>query len=234
MLYSDSFQKAYANYQKGEAATSIEEREDFFNQALTLYTEDSVEDGKLYFNIANCYYQLNEMGMAIWYYYKALEQLPRDVKIKENFLKAQKEAGVSISGAEKIIKQLFFVHYYLSHSEKALALIGFSILGFVLGSYFIWVRKTFLKHLSLVILFICGIFVGSLYFESQSAKEGVFIQHSLLRCDAGMQYKEVDQRLVRAGERFKVLEIVKEGQWLRVKTQAGKKGFVLSDHVRFF
>ncbi len=233
-LFANNYERAYESYQKGEAASTIEEREDYFNEALQLYTEDPLIDGKLYFNIANCYYQLNQMGMAIWYYHKAESLLPRDDKIKENFMMAQSSAGLCISSWERVKKQIFFFHHILTPSEKSLALIFFSLLSFATGSYFLWRKKNTLKYSSLAAFIICALLGGSLFMGEQSSKEGIFIQPSLLRCDAGMQYKEVGQGLIKAGEKFKVLEISKDQQWLRVKVQSGKKGYVSSQQVRFF
>ncbi|MCH9633258.1 MAG: hypothetical protein S4CHLAM6_16110 [Chlamydiae bacterium] len=231
-LFASQYDQAYQSYQDGEEASLIVEREKHFNEALELYTANEQVDGKLYYNIANCYYQLNQVGMAIWYYHKAEQLLPRDVKIKENLLKAQEVAKATPTHWEVIKKQTFFWHYLLNPQERSIAFIGLAVLAFIVGSYYFWVRKTLLKYLTMALVVGCSAVGISLSAGKQSARLGVFVQPSLLRCDAGMQYVEVDSEILTAGQKFKVLEISSDQQWLKVKTQKNKKGYVPSSQVR--
>ncbi len=132
---------------------------EFFKQANDLYNSgyykeaidryDSILDSnqhsaELYFNLANCYYKLNEIGPSIFYYEKALQLSPDDPDILTNLGYAQKmtidaiqevpESGVSklfnktlnslsVDGwATRSVGLVFlfvilFLGYYLSHSE---------------------------------------------------------------------------------------------------------------------
>lgn len=231
-LNAHRFEEAYSMYQKGEAAEQLSEREYCFNQALKYYSEYEFPNGKLYYNIGNCYYQLNQIGMAIWYYHKALHLLPRDAKIKENLQKAQQLANVPESLWDKIGHQLLFWHYSLSPSEQTRSFIIFSLLAFIFGSLFIWFKKALYKYLAIVFLVSCAAFGSSRTWEHYHSKVAVFIQPALLRCDAGMQYKEVDQELIVSGQKVKVLEVSPDAEWLKVQTHDHKTGYVAAKQVR--
>lgn len=58
-----------------------------YQQALTAYRlvlEQGGAHGAVYYNCANCYFQLQQLGPAILYYEKAATLLPRDEDIKAN------------------------------------------------------------------------------------------------------------------------------------------------------
>lgn len=232
-LFSEDYQSAFEAYQLGEKAITIEERAKHFNKALSLYSENEIDDGKLYYNIGNCYYQLNQLGMAIWYYTKAQKLLPRDVKVEKNLKEAQKQAKTPISSWEHTFKSIFFFHYKLKVEEQKVILALLSLLLTVIISFSIWVKKSFLKPLIFIFSISVSIFGLSLAKVNFNDRQALIIQPTLLRCDAGMQYKEVDGALTSIGEVCKVMEVSPDGKWVRVKTSSGKKGYTQSGHIRF-
>ena len=138
---------------------SFSQNEQVFEQANDLYNSGYYKDAvdrydsilaedqhsaELYFNLANCYYKLNEIGPSIFYYEKALQLAPNDSDILNNLSYAQKmtidaiqevpEVGISkllnktlnslsVDGwAVRCIALAFlfvslFLGYYLSYSE---------------------------------------------------------------------------------------------------------------------
>ena len=100
-LSANSLQEAFLTYQEAEKATSVESRAHSFNQALRMYLDQDVLSYKHHYNIANCYYNLNQSPLAIWHYKKALENSPRDVKIRQNLAMAYKAANIEIKPYKK-------------------------------------------------------------------------------------------------------------------------------------
>lgn len=84
---------ADSSYIEGEKATTLAKRQEKFNQALSLYMNLEEEyapthgDGKLYYNIGNTYFQLQEYPRALLYHPETKKQLQplrqRKVIIKE-------------------------------------------------------------------------------------------------------------------------------------------------------
>lgn len=232
-LFGGDYQSAFEAYQLGERAETIEERAKYFNKALSLYSQNEVEDGKLYYNIGNCYYQLNQLGMAIWYYTKAQKLLPRDTKIEKNLQKAQKQAQTPISSWDHILKSVFFFHFKLKVEEQKAIFALLSLILTLFISLAIWIKKPFFKPLISIFSMAVCLFGFSLAKEHLNQGKALIIQPTLLRCDAGMQYKEIDHLLSAVGERCKVIEVSADGDWVKIKTTSGKKGYAQSDHIRF-
>tara|TARA_B110000967_G_C18788109_1_gene511859 strand:- start:386 stop:1132 length:747 start_codon:yes stop_codon:yes gene_type:complete len=138
----------------------------FYQEAIDRYTsilESNEHSAELYFNIANCYYKLNEIGPSIFYYEKALQLAPNDPDIINNLGYAQKMTIDAIqevpeNGVSKFINKtlnnltvdgwavrsvgfvflfvILFLGYYLSHSEskKRLFFVSSSIVMLLLIS----------------------------------------------------------------------------------------------------
>jgi len=120
----------------------------FYQEAIEGYTsilESNQHSAELYFNLANCYYKLNEIGPSVFYYEKALQLAPNDADILNNLEYAQKMTIDAIqevpeNGLSKFINKtlnslsvdgwairsvglvflfvILFLGYYLSHSES--------------------------------------------------------------------------------------------------------------------
>ena len=81
-----------------QADTSFKEANDLYNtgfyqDAIELYSsilESNLHSAELYYNLANCYYKLNEIGPSVFYYEKALQLAPNDPDIINNLGYAQK------------------------------------------------------------------------------------------------------------------------------------------------
>jgi hypothetical protein len=133
---TESFKRANELYNSGYYKKAIERYDSIL--------ESNQHSAELYFNLANCYYKLSEIGPSIFYYEKALQLSPKDSDILNNLGYAQKmtidviqkvpESGVSkffnktlnslsVDGwAVRSVGLVFlfvilFLGYYLSHSE---------------------------------------------------------------------------------------------------------------------
>src|SRR5262245_54842467 len=118
-LFADD--PAFIKYREGERASNAADRKKAFNDALVLYLhmESEHPSAKLSFDIANCYYQLSELGLAILYYNKALKENPRFDAAQTNLQIALQKAGITPSTPNFLQSYLFFFYYKLSHNEKA-------------------------------------------------------------------------------------------------------------------
>ncbi|MBT3393280.1 MAG: SH3 domain-containing protein [Elusimicrobiaceae bacterium] len=149
------------------------EAEDFYRQgnfkkALEFYkiterdaSSKNIEDPYVYYNIGNCYFKLDELGYATYYYYKAYKILPRDKDIRENLQLALSLTGIDLVPkgmptavhrafnyfSEKEVEGIFWVFiwlfgitfsiYLLTRSKWFRPLlIFFGILFIISGSYY--------------------------------------------------------------------------------------------------
>lgn len=234
----DTIQEAYASYSTGETSDTISQRKEAFNRALALYTQlaehsPKYGDGKLYYNIANTYFQLEEYPWAILYYYRALALRPTDEKVKHNLAMGLKKLEIVEPLGPSTFQSLFFWHNNLSLPERLqlLFLLGILLLG--CASIYIWWRQSWLIYVILVLL-VCwvAILFSVAYTRYFSPIEGVLIHTTALYRDAGEQYAKVTDQPVLQGMKVRVLDVLHEGRWLKIYTPSGEIGYVPYTTIR--
>lgn len=116
------------------------EAESLYKESLLRFLQiaEGVQNGKLYYNIGNTYFQLDDMGRAILYYRKAALLMPGDLNLKENLAVARAKRVDTSSEKEslRILETIFFIHYNLSASLKSV----------IFGIFFslVWISASFL------------------------------------------------------------------------------------------
>lgn len=231
--------EAYASYEKGEKADTIAARKESFNRALSIYTdiEDHYDvafsDGKLYYNIANTYFQLQEYPLASLYYYRAIALMPRNDKVKRNLDITLAKLSVPSLKEESIFKQIFFFHYYLSLPERLQLFFILGLLGTICFSLSIWFSWRFLKSAGFLLAICEMILLLSLAWTFYLAPvEGVLTHATILYRDAGFQYAPVSEKPALAGVKVEVVDVLQEGKWLKILTPNGSLGYVPQDSIR--
>lgn len=232
MLFAED--RAYTLYKQGENATSPEERKKAFNDALTLYLQQDSNQAsaELDFNIANTYYQLNEYGYAILYYYKALKINPRFEEAKVNLQIAQEKIGRSADGPNAAQKYLLFLHYQLSHNEKAIIVLCMLFFAFAFLSINLWLPQAVLKKVATIALWIAVAFSISIVWSDYfTHPEAVIVRPVALRRDAGDQYAPVVGTPLLSGTKVVVLSVDEDGNWLKVRS-GNEEGYISKEYAR--
>lgn len=235
----EQMKEAFVEYVKGEKASTIAERSEAFNQALKLYAQLQAEfhpkfgNGILDYNIANSYFQLGEYPLAILHYYRSLSLMPRNDKAAHNLKVALDKLGLKEEGKKSIFGKIFFFYSFLSLPEKLEAFFGLSLLSLLSASMFIWQGRNWMKRTALTCAFFASILllcIGyHLYYEPT---EGVIVKATALYRDAGFQYAKVVEEPVLSGKKVRVVEVLGEGQWLKIVTPEGALGYIPSESVR--
>lgn len=235
----EEMKEAYVEYVRGETAQTIGERKEAFNNALKLYTSFEEEyqpkfsDGKLYFNIANSYFQLEEYPMAVLYYNRALKLRPRDEKVKHNLKVAYEKLGIDSEKKGSVFEKVFFFYYNYSIPERLQAFFALSIIALISGSAFIWQRKKWMKQLAVLAVLLAAVMLLTLGYSHYIASiEGIITRSTVLYRDSGLQYAKVIEEPVLSGEKVEVLDVLKEGKWLKILTPDGHLGYVPDDSIK--
>jgi hypothetical protein len=226
---------AYEAYHSGETATDLNQRRAGFNRALALYTslEDRYQDGHLDYNIGNSYYQLGEYPWAILYYSRAEQFLPREKKILDNLLAAQEKAGIHSSLKRSVFENVFYFHYNLSEREKLASVFMLTLLIVVALSIGIWTKNSVFGRIGVVTGFAVLFFLVSLMISHYfTGVDAVLIKATPLYRDSGTQYATVVDQPLYGGLRVNVLEVSKDGRWLKVVTSDGTMGYVPFEAIR--
>jgi tetratricopeptide (TPR) repeat protein len=149
---STLLQEAAASYSLGEKAGTLAERQEQFNTALKDYHELAAEfhpdmgNGKLYFNLANTYYQLGEYPRAVYYYYKALKLAPGDDDIRRNLSIALDKLDLSPPNAVGNWQSILLLQEWLPLPRQLQLFFGISLVLFALGSAWIWLGIAWTRY----------------------------------------------------------------------------------------
>jgi len=110
-----------------------------------LQIAEDIQNGKLYYNIGNIYFHLDNIGRAILFYNKAALIMPGDSNLKENLEAARALRVDTLNEKEsiRILKTIFFIHYKLSTTVRALLFVAFITFAWI-SAVFHFLRRKFL------------------------------------------------------------------------------------------
>jgi tetratricopeptide (TPR) repeat protein len=215
---------ALTKYMEAEQASVKKDREALFNEALSLYLKVQEPSAELNYDIANCYYQLGEYGLAILYYSRALEMSPRFVIAKDNLAAAQKKIGLPTSSPFKIP---------MSSPEMRLSYLGLLTASFLFFSLAIFIgQKIFYRFAAITLIAACALLGVILYQQYLKPLEAIVIKPSPLRKDAGIQYTVIPTKNPIYGTRVSVIAVTPDGSWIKVRTDADESGYVSKEQAR--
>ncbi|MGM0439994.1 MAG: tetratricopeptide repeat protein [Chlamydiota bacterium] len=226
---SSPLEEGYRAYKAAEENSSPAIRRQNFESALQLYLDAQKKYPRheaLLYNIANCYYHLQEYPSAILYYYRALKLNPRNFKAANNLKISQKQAGLNPPN-HKIASVVLFFHYYLSLSECLGILLISAISFFLWQSISLWRDKKIFKTLRNTSFILIVIFstsaLTSLYF---APLQGIILKPTTLHQEASNDYTPLNYKPLLGGEKITIVSNNSEGLWFQVFTHDGQKGFI--------
>ena len=227
--------KADQNYRQGEAAEALEERTERFNQALSQYVslEKESSDGRLFYNIGNCYFQLQEYPRAILYYEKALKDRPRNEKIQYNLELARVELALIDRESVSILTPLRYLHEQWSMSEKLRAFFFLACFMWAGWAIMLFRPSHLVKKVATGLTAVSALLFMDLIAHRYIASiEAILIQPSSLYRDVGIHYAKVVDEPVQSGTKVEVVEVLHSGQWIKVVTPEGSLGYMPGEGLR--
>ena len=231
--------EAQAEYFKGETAATLGKRQDAFNKALAFYTDFESQyhpiygNGKLYYNIANSYFQVGEYPWAILYYYRAHALMPRSNKVTDNLEVTLQKVGITAKKEKSVFDKIFFFHKNLSLPERLQTFFTLALFALAFSSLYIWKRNQWLKKGAILATLLSGVFLCSLgYSHYIASTEGVIVRSTALYRDAGYQYAKVIEEPVLSGNKVVILDTTADGKWLKIFTPDGDLGYVPNESIR--
>lgn len=207
------------------AHLGVKEAESFYRQgnfekALEYYkiterdvSSENIQDPYIYYNIGNCYFKLDELGYAVYYYYKAFEILPRDKDIRQNLEYALSLSGINLvpKGMPGIVHKMF---YYFSEKEaEGLFWIFIWLFGITFSVYLL-TRSHWFKPL-LIFFGILFVISGSYYgLKHKFAHEEKGVVAYDLELRSGPSEKFPISYTIPQGYVIKILD--KKDDWLEI------------------
>jgi tetratricopeptide (TPR) repeat protein len=226
---------AYDAYHRGERITDPVEAMRHFNGALEIYQRLAVEHqaAPLFYNVANCYFQLGEYPWAILYYERALAIRPRDRRIREQLGRVLACAGLENQMRVRPWWHRALGARLLSMNERLWLAFGLGVLLAITGSVMIWKPHRLLTRLTLSLASAALLLIGSAAaLQFFVPPLGILVRAAALRCDGGQHYAPLIPEPLRAGSRVQIEQRCEDPNWVWVRTSEGVVGCLPTENVR--
>ncbi|KPK22841.1 MAG: hypothetical protein AMJ61_16710 [Desulfobacterales bacterium SG8_35_2] len=207
---------------------------DLYGKALLrfnrLVEEGGVRNGKLYYNIGNIYFLLDDMGRAILNYLRAAQYIPNDPNLAKNlaYARSMRHDKLASKDREKILQTLFFFHYDLGTQTKLIIFALFYLSFWIFSGIKIFSQRPFTSWGLGVTLLFTLLFGSSLGMESYQAKmnhAGVITDPEVIgRQGDAEAYQPSFEDPLHAGTEFTLLE--ERGTWWQIELPDGRSSWI--------
>ena len=198
-----------------------------------LNREAGIENGKLYFDIGNIYFRMDDLGRAILNYRKAERYIPNDPNLIHNleYARSLRVDKLEERPRRKILKTLLFWHYDISSRYRSMIFVAANLL-FWIGAGLRLLRLRFPpKWLLVSLLAVACLFLGSVLVEEwaeSSRTAGVVVAKEIVaRKGDGESYQPSFQEPLHSGTEFNLIE--NRGQWRLVELVDGRTCWLPAD-----
>ena len=214
----------------------------YYKEAIDRYNSILASDqhsAELYFNLANCYYKLNEIGPSIFYYEKALQLAPNDFDILNNLGYAQKMTVDAIqeipkSGASKWLNKTINSLSVDGWAIRCVILV-FIFVGLFLGYYFSYseTKKRLFFVSSCGVLVALFISLGLLFqkntLDSNTHPAIIFVKEAGVKTEPNL--KSETSFTLHEGTKVLIIDNYNE-DWLKIKLLNGETGWVSRSELK--
>lgn len=207
---------------------------DFYLKAVRrferLTNEGGVVNGKLYYNIGNCYFLLDDIGRAILNYRRAERYIPADVNLRQNlaYVLSKRLDRLEIEQRQRVMKTLFFWHYDLTTRIRSFIFGFFYVSFWSLAAVRLFYRRSALTRGLAVSFCVALLFFGSLavdHYAAAAGGQGVLLASEVTaRKGDGVTYSPSFKNPLHAGTEFTLLE--KRGNWWHIELVDGRQCWV--------
>jgi hypothetical protein len=197
-----------------------------------LIREGGIKNGKIYYNLGNAYFRMNDIGRAILNYLRAEQYMPDDSNLRQNLEYAREKRLDKIEEKQetKVLKTLFFWHYDLSVKTRIMLFTSFFMLLWIFSGIRIFIKKPFLSWCITVSLVISLLMAGSLTAEElvlNKIRPGVVVSlETTARKGNSETYEPSFKEPLHAGTEFTLIE--DRGDWYHVELADSRTCWVRS------
>jgi len=192
-----------------------------------LAREGGVRNGKIYYNLGNAYFRLQDLGRAILNYRRAELFTPNDPNLLHNlaYARLRRADRIEEAAGDRLLRSVFFWHYdFSSRARTAIFTLAFVMVWICLAAR-LWIARPYLKWtagfagaLALVMLISLIAEAGSL----RRTRPGVVLAPEVIaRKGDSETYERSFETPLHAGAEFTLVE--DRGDWLHVALADGRR-----------
>ena len=213
-----------------------------YKAAADLY-EQIVEIGyyapAVYYNLGLSYYKSNEIGPAIYNLEKAKKLAPGNEEIQVALRVARLKTSNTEAGYEEGVLQQWWNRIITLFSADGWGTIALVCiwLAFALGVAFLFTRNTVLKRISFFSILFLVIFAGtSLYFAFEYQKRldagnVAVVYNDVVKVKAEPDASSGDLFVLYEGAKMNIIE--RQGEWIKIRYNDSKTGWISHLNIRF-
>lgn len=236
---NDLFSQGKEFFRQANQTRDPQEAKDLYGKAVLRFEriirEGGVQNGKLYYNIGNAYFRMDDIGRAILNYRHAQQFIPNNLNLNQNLDYARQRRMDKIDEPQRtrVLKTLFFWHYDLSTGFRSfLFAVSFVLVWVVLGAR-LFVRKQFLNWTIGISALVSALFLLSLLVEMislRSTRPGVILAEEVVaRKGDSQSYERSFTEPLHAGTEFTLSE--DRGDWYYIQLADGRRCWLPSKSV---
>lgn len=188
--------------------------------------EGGVHNGKLYYNIGNAYFRMEDLGRAVLNYRRAVLYAPNDANLRQNleYARSKRLDKIEVRQKTKVLNTLFFWHYDLSTKTRALLFAAFFLMLWAFALLRIFVRTPWtgwVLGLSLLLSALFMVSIGAEAWAAHARKSGVVVsREAMARKGDNETYEPSFTEPLHAGTEFDVVE--QRPDWYQVELADGR------------
>ncbi len=215
--------------------TDPEAAGDYYRKAILHYewlVASGVRNGKLYYNIGNAWFRLDDMGRAILNYRRSTLYNPADPNLEQNiqFARSRRVNRIEAQQRDRVFKTLFFIHYDVPTRIRFGIFLGAFVLLWCAAIAAVFYRRGWVRTLIISLAVVCVIFLISLISEKVSMTRnpaGVVIAPEVTaRKGAGETYQPSFTAPLYSGTEFDLLE--QRPDWWYIELEDGARSWIPS------
>jgi len=216
-------------------STDPEAAADYYRKALLHYERlvaSGVRNGKLYYNIGNAWFRLDDVGRAILNYRRSELYNPADPNLEQNlqFARSRRVNRIETQQRDRVFKTLFFIHYDVPTRVRFGIFLASFILIWASATVMIFLRRSWLRNLIIAFSAVCAILLVSLAWEKISLTRnpaGVVVAPEVTaRKGDGDTYQPSFTAPLYSGTEFILLE--QRPDWWYIELEDGARSWIPS------
>jgi len=187
---------------------------------------DGLQNGELYYNLANAQFRQGMLGFSMAHYLKAKEFMPRDGDLAHNLRFARKQTKDKIEPVSWQALKTSLLFWYDSFNAREWLWI-FLFFNFVAWSLAIWwiLQKNELVQWSLIGVMIFTLLSGASWVSKGWIKNsGGVVLEPEVSVFSGPGVTNTRLFLLHEGTDFRIRD--EDGSWLRIRLADGKEGWL--------
>ena len=195
-----------------------------------LVREGDIHNGRLFYNIGNACFRMEDLGRAIFYYRLAQQYIPNDVNLQQNLAHARAKCPDRIDEKQqtKVLKTVFFWHYDLSTRTRSLAFFTAYALVWLLAAVRLCPRRLPLGWPLGICAIVAVLSLASLLVEVEQQsrhRPGVIVSASVIaRKGDSERYEKSFTEPLHAGTEFSLVQ--DRGNWVHIELADGRRCWI--------